>query len=239
MPLPDPPPVTASHDAFVVAVHDTFAVTASVSPLAAPFPTFVLAGVISNAAGVPVPWIAKLYGFSSPSSLAMLIVALRNPVPAGSNVTWKIVAPSAATGVVGCVVTVNSAACAPPTTTLGVPVRFSAALPAFVMAYVRTTVPPVSTAAPKSVWSARLGVASPSAIETAFPCTSISGAATTYPTAAGALRMPKPESRSTPAASISQAVLVRACRICAGVVKPRAIISAAIPAAWGAAAEVP
>ena len=148
---PELPPVTASHDALLAAVHDTFAVTPMDSPLAAPLDTFVLDGSMTSDSTVPVPWIEKLYGFSLLSSLAMLKVALRNPAPAGSNVIWKVVAPPAATGVVGCAVIVNSFDCVPPTTTIGVPVRFSAAVPLFVIVNVRTTVPPVTIAGPKSV----------------------------------------------------------------------------------------
>lgn len=59
------------------------------------------------------------------------------------------------------------------------------------------------------------------------------------PTAAKESTIPCPESRSTPAASMSHVVFVMACRICAGVLRPFSIINAAIPAAFGAAAEVP
>src|ERR1044072_9494648 len=52
--------------------------------------------------------------------------------------------------------------------------------------------------------------------------------------------MPAPESRSTPAASMSMAVEISAVRICAGVKAGFAdLTSAAIAPAWGAAAEVP
>jgi hypothetical protein len=58
--------------------------------------------------------------------------------------------------------------------------------------------------------------------------------------AANASSKPKPESRSTPAASMSRAVEVNAVRSCA-VVRPGTadFNSAAMAAAWGAAAEVP
>src|SRR5215475_10118164 len=58
--------------------------------------------------------------------------------------------------------------------------------------------------------------------------------------AAKALRMPAPESRSTPGPSMSIAVLVSAVRICAGVRDGLAdLTNPAIAAACGAAAEVP
>ncbi len=83
--------------------------------------------------------------------------------------------PPAATDAAGCVDTVKSTACVPPTTTLGLPVRFNPAVPVLRMVYDCTTVPPVTSAEPKSVWSVRLGVLSPSAMETELPWTSISG----------------------------------------------------------------
>src|ERR1700730_16961699 len=59
-------------------------------------------------------------------------------------------------------------------------------------------------------------------------------------TAGGAMTRPKPESRSIPIARMSSAVEVMASLICAGVRDGFAdLIRAAIPAAWGAAAEVP
>ena len=54
------------------------------------------------------------------------------------------------------------------------------------------------------------------------------------------MMIPAPESRSTPAASMSIAVEVSAVRICAGVSVPLAdLSSAAIAAACGAEADVP
>ena len=64
--------------------------------------------------------------------------------------------------------------------------------------------------------------------------------AATACTAANALRIPEPESRSTPAASISSVVEVKTVRICAVVSEGLADFTrAAIAPACGAAAEVP
>ena len=63
--------------------------------------TEIFAGHV-RAQVVPVPWIEKLYGFSSESSLAMLNVAVRSPAALGSNTTVNVVVPLvAATGDVG------------------------------------------------------------------------------------------------------------------------------------------
>ncbi len=53
--VPAAPPVTASHAAFDTAVHATFAATPMDSPPAAELDTFVLDGLTTNAAAVPVP----------------------------------------------------------------------------------------------------------------------------------------------------------------------------------------
>ena len=110
----------------------------------------------------------------------MLTVAVLAPVALGSKVTWKVVCPLAATGLVGWVVTVKSAALVPSITTLVVPVRFSAAEPVFLMVKVLTTVPPAISALPKSLWSVVAGVSSPSAISVLFPSTLISGGDTSH-----------------------------------------------------------
>ena len=62
----------------------------------------------------------------------MLREARRVPMPLGVKATWKLAVPvKFATGEGGSRVTVKSAACGPPTATLGVPVRFSRAGPVF------------------------------------------------------------------------------------------------------------
>ncbi len=58
---------------------------------------------------VPVPLMLKLYGFSSESSLAILIVADLIPVVLGSKRIVKVVLLPAVTGVDGSMVTVKSA----------------------------------------------------------------------------------------------------------------------------------
>jgi hypothetical protein len=60
---------------------------------------------------MPVPWMLKLQGFSSPSLLAMERVAERVPVAEGSKVIWKVVDPPAAMEFDGIAVTLKSAGC--------------------------------------------------------------------------------------------------------------------------------
>jgi len=50
---------------------------------------------------VPVPWISKLYGFSSLSSFAIVSVAVLIPRALGSKVILNVVLPLATMGVVG------------------------------------------------------------------------------------------------------------------------------------------
>ena len=85
-----------------------------VSPLGIgePLPSTSISG-----ATVPVPWMAKLYGFSSLSSLAISIVAVRRPAASGSNSTMKVVYPSGSNGLPGWALTLKSAACVPEITT--------------------------------------------------------------------------------------------------------------------------
>ena len=78
-------------------------------------------------------------------------------------------------------VTVKSAALVPLIATSGVPERVRAPVPVFWIVKVRVTVPPVTSALPKSVKSAAEGVASPSAMATALPTTLISGAVAPVP----------------------------------------------------------
>ena len=75
----------------------------------------------------------------------------------------------------------NSEAWGPPTSTTGVPVRLSCALPALLIVNVLQILPPETSAEPKSVWSAGSGVLSPSTIVSEFPRTSISGTKTPVP----------------------------------------------------------
>ena len=75
--------------------------------------------------------------------------------------------------------TLKSAACAPDNVT-GLTVN--EAVPRFWMVKVRVTVPLGKSALPKSVWSAPLGVVSPSMIVVPLPRTLISGPAGPRPT---------------------------------------------------------
>ena len=106
----------------------------------------------------------------------MLNVADLTPVADGLKVTWNVVLPLAATGVVASAVTVKSAALVPPTAIIGVSERVRFALPVLLIVKVLTTVSLAMSAEPKSVWSAVDGEESPSAISTEFPSTLISGA---------------------------------------------------------------
>jgi hypothetical protein len=104
--------------------------------------------LISGAAVVPVPWIEKLYGFSSASPLLKLRLALRKPLALGLNCTWKVLFPPAATEEAGWTVTVKSAACVPETVT---ELTLKGPVPVFWMVKVRVTVPLVTSTLPKSV----------------------------------------------------------------------------------------
>lgn len=68
-------------------------------------PTPLAASVVAVGKPIPDPWILKSYGFSSESEFAMLKVAVRVPVPIGSNTTVKVVLPETPTGLVGSTVT--------------------------------------------------------------------------------------------------------------------------------------
>jgi hypothetical protein len=126
---------------------------------------------------VPVPRMAKVYTISPPvgSLLVMLNVAVRGPVKLGSKVTWNVLALFTATGEAGWAFTVKSTALGPLTATLGTPLNTSGAVPRFVMVKLRTTVPLLTAALPKSVPSATPGVVSPSRMLTPLPVTLISG----------------------------------------------------------------
>ena len=68
-PLPVPPLVTASHGAFVAAVHATFAVTAIRRPPEAPAETFVFAGLIASAADAPACTTVQVRTISPPATM--------------------------------------------------------------------------------------------------------------------------------------------------------------------------
>ena len=109
----------------------------------------------------------KLYGFSLLSLLLNVRVAVLRPSAPGTKVTTKVVLLNAATEVLGCVVTVKSAALIPETATEpSVKVIFP---------LLKTVNVLVLAVELKSVQSAVFGVVSLSAIEVTFPCTSISG----------------------------------------------------------------
>jgi len=106
----------------------------------------------------------------------MWIVANRSPAPEGSNCTWKVVEPPAATVRAGATVTVKSAAWSPVIVTGVAPTSVSTCGPEFWIVKVRVTVPPLISTLPKSVWSSTRGVVSPSAMSCEFPCTLMSAA---------------------------------------------------------------
>ena len=109
----------------------------------------VAANVVTPAASIPTPRIAKSNGASSGSSFAMVTAPARNPPPAGSKVTTKLRLVDGAT-VAGNVTpdTTNSAACVP---VMPIVDTFSTALPVFWIVYVRATVPDSTKIEPKSV----------------------------------------------------------------------------------------
>ena len=99
----------------------------------------------------PVPEMLNVYGFSSESLLAMLIVAVRTPVAVGSKRIVKVVVPLALIGLVGCVIMEKSAAFAPLMLTMGDPFKVRLAVPVFSMVKMRSTVPLAMFTSPKSV----------------------------------------------------------------------------------------
>jgi len=92
---------------------------------------------------------------------------MRTPPADGLKVTWKVVLPEGAIGEVAMVVTAKSAASAPPTVIVP---AVRGAFPRFPIVKVRTTVPPRTSVPPKSVWSTRVGVVSPSGISASRYC---------------------------------------------------------------------
>ena len=123
----------------------------------------------------------KMYGFSSASSLAINTSAVRAPGPPGWKVIWNVVVPPPDVSVeAGALERRKSPALAPEISTRPAPVRYRSPEPELTMVNARTTVPPVTSAGPKSVPSSALGLASPLAMETPLPCTSISGTPVTW-----------------------------------------------------------
>ena len=109
--------------------------------------------------------------------MAMEMEAERVPVVLGSNCTVNVVEPEvAATGEAGVAVTEKSSASVPDRATLGVPLRLKSAEPVFLIVKVRETVPPTTSALPKSVWSVVEGMTSPFAMVALLPSTLIDGA---------------------------------------------------------------
>ena len=104
--------------------------------------------------------------------MAIEIVAVRSPEAEGSKVTENVVRPPASTGVLGRfgrLVTVKSAPCAPPMTTVGLLVRLRSAPPRFIIVKVFVIVPESILIEPKAVSSAADGVLSPLLMETPLP----------------------------------------------------------------------
>ncbi len=95
---------------------------------------------------------SKLYGFSSLSLFAILILAVLKPVALGLNVILKVVKEPPAIGVDGIAVIVKSAKCVPVILTYGdPPVKVIGAGPVFLIVKVLVLAPPVILAEPKSV----------------------------------------------------------------------------------------
>jgi len=107
----------------------------------------------------------------------MLTVAERSPLAEGSKRTWNVVeAPGPSDRVAGCARSWKSAAWVPVMVT-GSASSVSTSFPVFWIVKVRVTVPPATSALPKSVWSAVVGVVSPSRMSWELPCTLMSGPA--------------------------------------------------------------
>ena len=87
------PPATAVLPKSVSSVREG---VASPSVMETAFPFTSISG-----ATVPVPWMLKLYGFSSLSLLVMLSSAVRTPEALGLNTTVNVVDPDGVTGLVG------------------------------------------------------------------------------------------------------------------------------------------
>ena len=100
---------------------------------------------------VPVPWMLKVYGFSSLSSFAMLIDAERTPSAVGSKVTLYVALPDAGTVLSGICVIVKSAV-SPDIMTYGDEFkRCSGEVPMLLIVKVLSTEPVLTSTLPKSV----------------------------------------------------------------------------------------
>ena len=99
--------------------------------------------------------------------MTILTVADLRPFTLGSNVISKLVLPDAETEEAGALVTVKSAALAPP---IVIVLTERLVVPKFCIVNVLTCDPPVVATLPKSVSSEASGVVSPSTIFVAFPC---------------------------------------------------------------------
>ena len=121
----------------------------------------------------PVPLIEKSKGFSLESLLTKEIVAFLTPNAPGEKLTVNVVVAPIASVAAGGVTNVNSLALAPPKVKAPI---VNGNKPVFLIWKVLVIGVPI-VVAPKSVKSANAGVASPSTILTAFPVTTISGAA--------------------------------------------------------------
>jgi hypothetical protein len=97
------------------------------------------------------------------------------PTIAGLNVTWKVVLPP------GTTLESGKAVKAKPDPDKDPPGSLRSADPVLSMVKVRTTLPVLISALPKSVLSDGEGVLSPLIISTLFPSTLISGAAVPVP----------------------------------------------------------
>ena len=90
--VPDAPDEIASHGAFVAAVHATSAVTPSVSPLAPPLPTFVLAGDTASAGTNPACTTVQVRAKPLPTTTTAPVRAAP-ALAATANSTVPFVAP--------------------------------------------------------------------------------------------------------------------------------------------------
>ena len=85
--VPGLPPVTASHDALVTAVQDTFAVTPMDRPLAAELDTFVLDGLMTSAAAAPACTTVQVRVMPPPATTTPPVRAVVPALVATLNVT--------------------------------------------------------------------------------------------------------------------------------------------------------
>ena len=91
--MPGLPPVTASHDALVTAVQDTFAVTPMDRPLAAELDTFVLDGLMTSAAAAPACTTVQVRVMPPPATTTPPVRAVVPALVATLNVTVPLLVP--------------------------------------------------------------------------------------------------------------------------------------------------